>query len=229
MVAFTLQWPAWIAGTEITWPTESTRMMIKRRKRKGMGRRRWKRGGERRRGEVRWGGGGQGTGREGEMEKGLSKRGITEEDTGWLPEFCCARLLERNNVLALIASQPGTYSYRIKKWEKTAANKEMELGRLANVPRFTQQADGRGSNRPLASVIQGHARGFGDRKPGLWPGRATCCLRDSEHGADSPKDRAALGCEESMEPKASPGAWHLVVLYHYIRGTHILAGETQGC
>ena len=120
-VAFTLQRPAWIAGTEIVWPTESTRKMIKRRKRKGMGRRRWKRGGERRRGEARWGGAGQGTGRVGEMEKGLSKRGITEEDTGWLPAFCCAWLLERNNVLALIASQPGRYSYHIKKWEKNSS------------------------------------------------------------------------------------------------------------
>ena len=105
----------------------------------------------------------------------------------------------------------------------------MELERLVNVPQFTQQADGRGSHWPLASVIQGHARGFGDRMPGLCLGRATCCFRDSEQGADSPKDGTALGCEECMEPKASQGAWHLVVLYRYTRGTNILAGETQGC
>ena len=63
--------------------------------------------------------------------------------------------------------------------------------------------------------------------PGLCLGRATCCFRDSEQGADSPKDGTALGCEECMEPKASQGAWHLVVLYRYSRGTNILAGETQ--
>ena len=97
-------------------------------------------------GEVRRGGGGKGTGREGETEEG----GIREESQRKTQDdflsFCCAHSLERNNVLGLTASQPGRYSYHIKKWEKTTANKEMELERLVNVPQFTQQADGRGSH-----------------------------------------------------------------------------------
>ena len=109
-------------------------MMIKGKKRKGRGRRRRNRGRKRGRGELRWGGGGRGTGREGETEEGGIREESQRETQDDFLSFCCARSLDRNNVLGLTASQPGRYSYHIKKWEKTTANNEMDLERLVNVP-----------------------------------------------------------------------------------------------
>ena len=81
--------------------------MRKRKKRKWRGRRRRKGGGKRGRGEVRWGGGGKGTGREGETEEGGLREESQRKTQDDFLSFCCARALERNNVLGLTASQPG--------------------------------------------------------------------------------------------------------------------------